>query len=128
MEVALSWDKIIAGLSGIGIACLTVYNRVLAARAKLASTQAEVAQADGERAVADAGQTMFSLVTARLESVEAELTAVRKELAGVRVQLLERDNKIHYLEMHIVDLEHCLEQHGITPPPMRYRNESAKTS
>lgn len=121
MDMSLDWNKIVAGLTGIGLAVMTLYNRVLSARVKLANTQAEVAQSDGERAIADAGQTLFNLVTKRLESVEQELSAVRQELANVREQLRERDNKIHYLEMHIVDLEHTMRQHGIEPPKMRYK-------
>lgn len=124
----LDWEKIVAGLSGIGTGILLVYNRVLAARAKMANTQSEIAQADGDRAIADASRTVFELVSQRLQTVEGELTSVRQELAKVREQLRERDNKIHYLEMHIVDLEHTMRQHGIEPPPMRYKTYAQPTS
>jgi hypothetical protein len=119
IDVALTPDNILKGLLGLGIAAMTVWNRLLAAKVNTATSGAEVAKADGDRAVALAGETVFNLVSQRLQSVEGELSSVREELAKVRDQLRERDNRIHFLEMHIVDLEHCLRQHGIEPPVMR---------
>ena len=114
MEDFSIWEKLVTGLGGIGLAVFAVWNRILAGKAKTANTSAEVA-------VSESSRTVFDMVTSRLSSVEAELTAVRQELLNVQGQLRERDNKIHFLEMHIVDLEHCLLQHGITPPPARQR-------
>ena len=119
MNFDFDWEKISAGVSAAAAGALLFWNRILAARKKVADTNADIAAADGDRAMAQAGETVFTLVTQRLQSVEAELSAVRGELNTMREQLLERDNRIHFLEMHVVDLEHCLRQHGIEPPPPR---------
>ena len=121
MDVGISPDKIAVGVLGLLNVAQIMWSRILAARVKTASTGAEVAKAEGDKAVSLAGETVFNLVSQRLQSVEQELTAVRNELTSVRDQLRDRDNRIHFLEMHIVDLEHCLRQHGIEPPPMRER-------
>jgi septal ring factor EnvC (AmiA/AmiB activator) len=118
-SVDLSWEKIVTGATGIGAAVLVVWNRVLAAKAKLATTNADIAKSDQVTAEAVAGETVFKLVADRLTSLEGELIEMRSELGRVREQLREKDTEVHKLRMHIVDLEHCLRQHGITPPEMR---------
>jgi hypothetical protein len=121
MDLGVTPDRIaLGGLAALNVAQV-VWNRILTARATTANTGAEVARAESDRAVSMAGESVFNLVSSRLQSVESELTAVRAELSGVRDQLRDRDNRIHFLELHIVDLEHCLRQHGIEPPPLRDR-------
>lgn len=118
-EAVNLWTGILSGASVLGMAIFAVWNRILAARNKLAESNAGVAKADSDRAIADAGNTVFTLVSQRLQAVEAELTIVRQDLATVREQVRERDNKIHVMELHVMDLENVLHHHGLTVPTMR---------
>lgn len=107
------------GLAVVSTLVLTVWNGFLRQKVKMAETRTAEATASQTQAQAVAGETVYNLVTEQLKRVQEELTQVRNEQSQMREQLREKDNEIHVLRMHIVDLEHALVQHGITPPTMR---------
>lgn len=117
--MVINWEGILAGAATLGAVGFGVWNRVLAARAKLATSNTEVAQAGQAQAEARAGESVYTLVTEQLKRVQDEQAEQRAELSKMRDQLRAKEDEVHQLRMHIVDLEHCLRQHGITPPEMR---------
>lgn len=105
--------EVIAGwMASAGAIAGGIWMWVLKQRKNVAETRAEVAEAGAATARAEASDSVFTLVTNRL-------TAMEKELIELRADLVEKNRRMHAMELHIVDLEHALRKAGIEPPPIR---------
>ena len=107
------------GLAAASTIAMAVWNGYLRNRVKMATSTAEAATEKQKEAQAVAGETVYTLVTEQLKRVQDELERVRSEVDKLRDQLRAKEDEVHQLRMHIVDLENCLREHGITPPAMR---------
>lgn len=105
-------DKLGAGVLAIGGIFAAVWGKLLSMRTEKAKTGADVAIAESQREV-------YEQMRERLTHMDEQLSRMQREMDELRTQLRERDNKIHSLEMYVMDLKHVLHQHNIDAPQIR---------
>lgn len=77
--------------------------------------------ADGAQvAIAESQGVVYAQMKERLSDLAAHVDRLTAKVDEMYIQIRERDDRIHAMELHIKDLEHTLRQHGIDPPTMRY--------
>ena len=105
-------EKIGAGILAVGAVFTALWGKALSMRTEKAKTGADVAIAESQREV-------FEQMKERLAAMSDQLDRTNTRVDSLMDQVRDRDNKIHRLEMYVIDLQHTLHQHGIDPPPMR---------
>lgn len=113
----LEWIGANAEVIGGGVVALA--GLAYAAWQKLQSMKVEKAKVGADVAIAESQREVYEQMKERMTDMQADLSKLRDEVDKLRDQIRERDNKIHALEMHIMDLEHTLRKHNIEPPARR---------
>lgn len=108
------------GLGAIGALVSAAATGIWAGWLKVKNSRANAAVRDAESGAAtsraEASSAVFDMVKQQLADVQMRLTQAEHRIDQLREQVAERDQRINSLEMHIMNMEQTMRQHGIEPP------------
>lgn len=108
-----------ANAETLGAGIVAAAGIAYAAWMKIQAMRATKSNTDAKVAIAESQKEVYEQMKERLASQEAHLSRLQAEVDKLRENILERDTKIHHLELYVQDLQYVLHQHGIDIPPMR---------
>lgn len=112
----MDWQVVGGAIATVGVAISGVWVGFLKRKKDLAESKVTVAEASAAASRAEASEAVFALVQRQLTDVSSRLAAAESKIDTLLEQVRERDNRIHALELHVIDLESTLRKHGIDPP------------
>lgn len=118
--MSVSWEPVVAGLGSLGGLLGIAWAWVLNQRKRLAETRAVTAESGAAASRAEANAAVFDMVKSQLADFQARLSIAENRIDDLRQQVMDRDSKIHSMELYVMDLEKILLENGITPPARQF--------
>lgn len=85
---------------------------------KLQSMQTERAKTGADVAIAQSQREVYEQMKERLTEMSLQIERLTAGQDDLRSQLRAREDEIHRLRLHVKDLEHVLQTHGLPVPQM----------
>lgn len=112
----MDWQVVGTAIGAVGTAASALVAWLFKVRKDRAESKVGTAEAAAATSRAEASSAVFELVQRQLADVSGRLASAESKIDSLLEQVRERDNRIHALELHVVDLEATLRKHGIDPP------------